>query len=195
MPVQFGGEQHRHVGSVRGRSTPDVAGKHKQGIDMVDESVARRFWPKVRHGDGCWEWQGCRSHRGYGRIQVDGRPHEAHRIAFQLVLGNIPSGLFVCHHCDNPPCVRPDHLFLGTCADNHADMVQKGRGPVFPANAQYAKGEKHGKAILSDLQVFAIRQLLSTGRTQSSIAAEFGVCTATIGHIKTGRRWVPEVEE
>lgn len=93
--------------------------------------LADRFWPKVRKGGGCWEWTASMSH-GYGQIGVggkSGRPHHAHRVAWELTNGAIPAGLFVCHHCDNKKCVRPDHLFLGTAKDNNQDRARKGRNP------------------------------------------------------------------
>ena len=90
-----------------------------------------RFWPKVQRtlDDTCWEWQGYRGADGYGRFRVAtrGAPALAHRFAYETAFGPIPPGLLVCHRCDNPPCVRPSHLFLGTQQDNIRDCSAKGR--------------------------------------------------------------------
>lgn len=93
-------------------------------------SIVERFWERVGKSDGCWEWTGYRAPAGYGQLGRGPRNEGlalAHRLSWEFHYGPIPDGLLVCHRCDNPPCVRPDHLFLGTFVDNAQDMVSKGR--------------------------------------------------------------------
>jgi hypothetical protein len=97
----------------------------------VRGTVADRFWHYVEKGAGCWLWRGARRADGRGMLNVRHprpRPILAHRIGYEVQRGSIPTGMQVCHTCDNPSCVRGDHLFLGTNADNRADMKAKGRG-------------------------------------------------------------------
>lgn len=91
------------------------------------EAIISRFWSKVDKTSGCWVWTASRSGNGYGQFRLDGHNRPAHRLAWELTHGAIPEGAFVLHECDNPPCVRPDHLFLGDQSLNMADMAGKGR--------------------------------------------------------------------
>lgn len=90
--------------------------------------LVARFWSKVNKSDNCWEWRAGRNTKGYGVFNMENAPRLAHRVAYEMLCGKIPAGLFLCHHCDNPACVRPDHMFIGTASDNNWDMVRKGRG-------------------------------------------------------------------
>ena len=109
-----------------------------------------RFWGKVakRDGEECWEWQGSRKGGGYGSIGIKGGTVAAHRASWVLTNGAIPDNLWVLHKCDNPPCVRPDHLFLGTRLDNVRDMCAKGRNACRELTAEdVARSEAAVKAI------------------------------------------------
>ena len=109
---------------------------NSSGSHDLDECAAiarrgpteRRFFSRVDHTGKCWLWVGAVTSRGYGWFVAKGRQWTAHRFSWHISRGPIPDGLFVCHHCDTPRCVRPQHLFLGTHADNMADMKAKGRG-------------------------------------------------------------------
>jgi hypothetical protein len=102
-------------------------------------TIAERFWAKVARGRSCWQWQGGQFPGSYGRFALNERSHVlAHRVAWQLERGAIPDGQCVLHHCDNPGCVRPSHLWLGTVADNNADRTSKGRG---------ASGDRNGSRL------------------------------------------------
>lgn len=138
------------------------------------------FWSLARMGDGCWEWQGRRSEKGYGQFKAKGG---AHRHAWRLTYGE-PGAMFVCHRCDNPPCVRPDHLFLGTALDNNRDRVSKGR-----PNGAY--GERNVNAKLTADDVRTIRAALEGARkgVGAALARKYGVGEAVITRIKAGTVW------
>ncbi len=158
-------------------------------------NIVDRFWLKVTKTDGCWVWQGCKNYSGYGQITIKDKHYRAHRLAWILTNGEIPEGMFVCHRCDNPSCVNPRHLFIGTPKDNVDDMISKGRA-VFhifnnpqdnPPPRYY--GEKHPRAKLTEKQVLEIKELIKTDLTFRQIAAKYGVSKKTVSHIKTGYRW------
>lgn len=147
------------------------------------------FWTKVDKSPGlgphgeCWEWRGhVRKSDGYGRIGIDGRAWLAHRLAFILANGPNTSGLHVCHSCDNRPCCNPGHLWLGTDADNTADMMAKGR-----FTPRY--GALNGWARFTDGDIIDIRESFAAGENQTSIARRFGTAPAVISKIVRGEAW------
>lgn len=147
--------------------------------------LAERFYQKVDkngplHPDlrsRCWVWTGCRSRHGYGRISVERKPRGAHRVSYELHVEPIPHGLHVMHKCDNPCCVNPSHLTVGTQQDNVRDMVQKGRRV---ANTR-----------LTEEQVRDIYNRAHSGPRGicTQLAQEYGLSLAQVSHIKRGRRW------
>jgi hypothetical protein len=158
--------------------------------------VQTRFWSKVRIGDGCWEFRSAPSQR-YGMVWLAGRNVVASRVSWMLERGPIPDRMFVCHRCDNPRCVRPSHLFLGTPRDNTRDMLAKGRHT--PARgaasgrrtkpASYPVGTAVKVSKLDPERIRLIRARLLSGGTLRAIAAEFGVSAAAIQKIKAGQCW------
>jgi len=154
-------------------------------------SVEERFWSKVDRSagpEGCWLWTGSGDPKGYGTFWHDGRTRKAHRASWLLFKGGIPEGIWVLHRCDNPPCVNPAHLWLGTNADNVADMMRKGRDrhPLGVGPKRPARGAANGRAKLTEASVLAI---LADGRSHYRIAADYGVTHGVIWRIKRGERW------
>lgn len=156
--------------------------------------IVDRFWSRVdkAHGRGCWLWLGHLTF-GYGYIGAGGRngkTNRAHRVSWELHHGPIPEGLLVLHRCDNRRCVNPDHLFLGTQADNVADMIAKGRDAAPGLRARH--GQSPGRAKLNPIQVREIRRTYCRGSdTHGSyaLAALYGVAQGTIYRIVSGRGW------
>ena len=136
----------------------------------------KRFWDKVNKTSTCWEWTAHLNNKGYGQFRYQGKPRLAHRMSAYLA-GLLPdladTNHHVCHTCDNPKCVNPDHLFVGTRADNMADMAAKSRGSG-------AKGEANCNSKLTPAKVQAIR---ADTRSQRKIAADYGVSNQTINMI------------
>lgn len=123
----------------------------------------KRFWDKVDKADECWLWTAGKNSDGYGVFKLDGKSVGSHVVSYVLANGDVPNGIEVCHTCDNPPCVHPDHLWLGTRKDNAQDSALKGRN---------SHGEKHHTSKLSDVQV---QQILKDNRPLSDIANDYGV--------------------
>lgn len=144
-----------------------------------------RFWSKVRPevGDACWEWQAARERAGYGVFnpsKAPGKKQSAHRFSWELHYGPIPDGMWVCHRCDNPSCVRPDHLFLGTPRDNYEDMHQKGR---------HVHGTEHFNSKLDENKVREIREMLSRKVSMYEIAEKYSVTQRSIWNIAHEKTW------
>ena len=145
--------------------------------------IQERFESKFTKSDGCWEWNAGKVRDGYGQFRIAGLMQKAHRVAYQLYVGEIPAGLYVCHRCDNPGCVNPGHLFLGTKSDNNRDRKNKGR-------SAHQFGEKNGRSKLSDVQAVEIMVKHNEGASVVDLAKEFGVAHQTISNIVCGRNWV-----
>jgi len=149
----------------------------------IDEHAAKRFRQYVpTDSEGCWAWKGSRLTYGYGQFTLQ-RPRRtvlAHRMAYWLEYGPFPTQLFVLHKCDNPACVRPDHLFLGTQADNVADAITKGR--------INHRGEYNQRAKIGPNEVKKIRKLAGTA-SQHEIAEQFGISQQNVSAILRRETW------
>lgn len=153
------------------------------------EFSAEAFWARVTKSEGCWLWSGAVQGEKYGHLHVPGRPSGvnalAHRVAWTLARGPIPDGFNVLHSCDTPLCVRPDHLFLGSQADNIADMIRKGR--------QSMRHPRHGadnnNSTLT-LEGFAkAKELRASGTTVAVIATQLGVTAPFMSNVLNGKTW------
>lgn len=143
------------------------------------------FWERAGRGgpDECWLWSGGKTGAGYGVVTLCGREVAAHRLAWEIVNGAVPPGLFILHRCDVPACCNPSHLFAGTQADNMQDMVSKGR--------KYRKpGSLHPHAKLDEARVIDIRERRSNGARTRDLARDFGVSLSTISGILHRATWV-----
>src|SRR3990167_1599280 len=154
------------LGHIRGVPVRFIQGHHLKRGTLLERF--ERFFKKTI--DSCWVWQGSCNHKGYGQFGISsGNMKPAHRISYGIYKGHIPNGKFVCHSCDNPPCVNPAHLFVGTNRDNMIDMFCKNRGnrPV---------GERHHQSVLTTNEVLNIRADL---RQYKEISMEYGISIAT----------------
>lgn len=148
------------------------------------KNIKSRFWQQVQKSNDCWIWMGAKCSYGYGnfRIMINRTRHveKAHRASYMLSNNTeIPQGMCICHKCDNRPCVNPDHLFLGSYADNSADMVKKGRS---------ARGQKIGICVLTEEKVKQIIAMKSQYST-TQIAKMFGVSRGCIWNIFRKNSW------
>jgi len=198
------------------------------GVPKDQRSLERRFWSKVNKNGPiqphcpevgpCWVWTASCAKSGYGQLNVDGVPVGAHRLSWKLHNGPIPDGIEVLHKCDHKPCIRPEHLFLGTQAENMADMAAKGRAPSKPGALHIQRGDSHysrahpesvrrganhhwtgkgeqfrgsrnGSSKLTDDQVAEIRREYAVGTTQKQLAVRFGTHQTNVSLIVRGATW------
>jgi len=161
----------------------------------MNQDTIKRFWAKVEKTDNCWLWTGSKRNKGYGAFVyadkngkvVQGR---AHRFSYEIHVGEIPEGLFVLHKCDNPGCVNPDHLFVGTNQDNVTDMVSKGRhvrGGTYK-KGNYKSGESHHNAKLTWELVGRIREDKPT-MSYSQLSIKYKIAIGHLHRIITRKAW------
>lgn len=155
---------------------------------LIFLDVPTRFWRMVNKSDvdGCWTWRGSPYMSfGYSRFKIEKKHFAAHRMAYILTFGDIPKDKCVCHKCDNPRCVRPDHLFLGSSKENVQDMTRKGRG---------AKGENNGRAKLNWARVREIRNSFKLGISSEQLSIDYNVARNTIYDVVRNRHWIEQRE-
>lgn len=174
-------------GLCHGHYCRQRAGGNIYEPSVLEKTIEQRLAEKTDVQDnGCHVWTGMRTEKGYGLIGYNGRSWRVHRLVYELAYAPIPRGWIVCHRCDNPPCINPEHLFIGKPKDNTRDMMRKGRaaqGPGFPS------GEEHPNTKLNTEAVRQIRRLVAEGRSQRSVAKSYGVSQGTVASIAARRTW------
>lgn len=149
------------------------------------EKEIERFLSRVdkKSESECWIWAGRTNPDGYGQFDCRNSTVPSHRYMWSMLNGEIPQGMVICHRCDNPKCVNPSHLFLGTVQDNVRDRDMKGR------QADHA-GTKNGRAVLDENGAIKVKELRKSGLTYKDISTEMGVSVGCVSHILNGRHWV-----
>lgn len=175
------------IGHIKGQPTRFVAGHNSPDRKRPSPFVrplTERFWEKVDKGalDDCWMWKGSKDIRGYGVIRTNQKPYSAHCVCYELCHGSIPKGMFICHKCDNPGCVNPAHLWLGTPAENNRDRAVKERN-------NHVKGEDHPSTTLTESDIVTIRNLSENGVAQRAIARQYGIHQSSVWGIVHRKTW------
>lgn len=149
---------------------------------MKGLSLKDRFYSKfkINEDNGCWEWMATKFPNGYGCFKLNRKSVGAHRVSYEIHNGKINKNMVICHHCDNPSCVNPEHLFVGTQKENLLDRKLKGRS---------VEGNKNGRCKLSDKDILAIKRLLAEKIDQRDIAKSYGVAQTTISAINLNKSW------
>lgn len=145
-------------------------------------TLLKELLKTIPQDNSCMEWPRSKVSFGYGQLRIADRRIQVHRMAYILMVGEIPDGLCVLHQCDNPPCFRPSHLFLGTKPDNTQDCIAKGR-------ARKANGSRVNTSKLTEPQVIEMRQLHANGWTESMLVTKFGVRQTTVNRIVRRLYW------
>jgi hypothetical protein len=162
--------------------------EHKKWVLPYRGTPEERFWKRVKQGkteNDCWDWLGAKL-QGYRQIRINHKSIKTHRFSYELHKGKIPKWLGVLHHCDNPPCCNPKHLFLGTHKENMADRDIKGRQKL-----PDVRGEKNGMAKLTKEKVEKIRELYATGKyTLQELGLMFGTNFRNVSQIINKKRWI-----
>ena len=166
------------------------------GASFVGKGLKREFCStrcrllgSIVKKNGCWEWKGSLHPNGYAyatNYETNKREH-VHRISYRIFKGEIPIGLYVCHHCDNRKCIAPDHLFIGTAKENMQDAKAKGR--LEHIKLLQSKGEKNGSSKLKESEVREIKKLISNGEKVAVISRKYKVSWSTINSIKRNETW------
>lgn len=188
-------QRYNHKFGAVGRTRKLVIPKGPRRVKGAEFNTPEVFWSRVDKGIDCWVWTAkSRNSGGYGSFRYKGKQRSTHRIAYELTFGPIPAGMCVLHRCDNPPCCNPAHLFLGTVADNSADMVSKGRQATGVSVSRRdmstaRRGSKHPDAKLTEASVREIRQRHESGESYYKLAERYGVQFGTIGKIVRREAW------